>query len=368
MAISSIPFGRIKVDSLKIIIPFSEVTVLDGKFNQEYIETKFYQATGEVLQSINRDIKVFSTQKGIKVKLEVFKIKYARIKEKGYSGEEYLVFQPSSKFLKEIYFDGINFHNLPTIYDYLISLNIVRFTYESLLNARFKDVDFCIDFLIDIEEFKLINKNIEFNVLEKSKHFVKQFNNYSGLQFNEREKATPTKPFCKFYHKSTELINNSTDFYNEYLKQDYSDLINKGIGRYEITIKDAKFKKRYKIESVTVNELFNIPYDSIQSMFKKILPNYLYKNTKEKKMTGTPTEIIHFNTINYLIEYGASEQEILNRLLKGIDEKKAKSRSKKMLQELFNKVENPIKLEQNNEEKKVQNEIYTSIGFYDSEI
>jgi hypothetical protein len=363
---AEIIFNRIGVDSFKVFIPIVEVKFL-GKFNQEYLQTKVFLETGELEEILNRDTKTYSEQKGIKVKLEVVFIKFGNVNQKENKGEPYLAFQPSAKFLKENYFDGINAQNLPTIYNYLMSLKIVWFSYESFLNARFKDVDFCINFESTVDEFKLMTKNVEFNVLEELKHFVKPFNKYLGLQFNERKFATPTRPFVKFYHKSIELFNNSNEFYCEYLNTNYSEVLEKGIGRYEITVKDAAFKKHYKIESMTVEELFNVPYESIEKMFKRFLPNYLYKSTREKKMGNTPTEIIHSNCINQFVYDGKSEQEIIHLMLKGIDERSSRNRSKKLLQELLNQVQEPQKLIENNEQKKGRNEFYKTIGFYEEE-
>lgn len=365
---AEIVFNRIKMDSGKFIIPMAEVQIIDGRFNQEYVNQKVFIDSGEVVEQLNRDTKVFCIHNGIKVKLEVVRIKYDRIKEKGYQGEDYLVFQPSSKFLKESYFDGINIHNLPTIYEYLMDLNIVRFSYESLLKAKFKDVDFCIDYPSTIDDFRSINKNIEFNVLLELKHFTKQRDKYLGLQFNEREKATPTRPFIKNYHKTNELINHSNEFYFNYLKDNYSEILANGVGRYEITVKDASFKKHYKIESLTIEDLLNISSDSIQNMFKRFLPNYLYKSTRNKKMGTTPTEIIHSNCINQFIHEGKSEQEILHLMLKGIEERSSFSRSKKLLQELLTQVQEPEKLIENNNQKKAQNVVYKIIGLHSEEI
>lgn len=68
-----------------------------------------------------------------------------------------------------------------------------------------------------------------------------------------------------------------------------------------------------------------------------------------EKMKLTPTETIHMNFINKLIELGESKDEILFTALRGIEEKTAKSRAKKMIKKLPLKVSNPSKLIKNNE-------------------
>jgi hypothetical protein len=362
-----IKFGIVKIDSFKVIIPMNKVDVRNGKLNQPYVNIKLYESTGELLETLNRDTNTYSDKKGIKIKLEVCRIKFDNVGQKGFTGEEFLIFQPSSKLLEKIYFDGINLDNLPLIYNYLINLNIVHFSYESFLNARFCDVDFCIDYPITVEEFRQSNTNIELSVLEKLKLLVKPFDKHTGLQFNERERATPTRPFIKFYHKSTELTQKSNEFYCEFLKDNYFNEINSGIGRYEVTVKNAEFKKHYKIESMSVEELLNIPSATIENMFKRFLPNYLYKSIREKKMKLSPTNEMLLVAINKLIHYGESEQEIIHSMLNPIDEKVARSRSKKLLQELFEQVNNPTQLAENNESKKVMNDFYKAIGFYRDE-
>jgi hypothetical protein len=366
---AQIKFGTVKIDSLKIIIPMSQVEVIDGKFNQKYKNTKLYESTGEVIEVYNRDTNTYSDEKGIKVKLEVCRIKFGNIGEKGFTGEEFLIFQPSSKFLKEIYFDGIGFNNLRIIHNYLLNLNVVRFSYESFLNARFCDVDFCIDFVSSKATFKAMIKIINSNVLASHQHLTRIFNKRDnlGLEFNKRKEATKTKPFLKFYHKSTELTQKSNEFYCEFLQTNYSETINNGIGRYEVTLKNAEFKKHYEVESMTVEELLNIPSAAIEIMFKKFLPNYLYKATIQKRMATTPTETIHLNCINQFIQDGKSEQEIMHLMLNGIEERSSLSRSKKVLEELFQEVKNPTKLAKNNESKKELNEALKMVGFYRDE-
>jgi len=361
-----INFGTPKIDSLKLIIPMTQVEVIDGKFNQKYKNIKLYESTGEVVEVYNRDTNTYSDKKGIKVKLEVCRIKFDNVGQQGFAGEDFLVFQPSSKFLKENYFDGINLSNLPKIYEYLLSLNIVRFSYESLLQARFADVDFCIDFVSSKATFKAMIKIVDSNVRPSLKYFTKSFNRKDnlGLEFNERQKASPTKPFLKFYHKSTELTQKSNEFYCEFLKDNYFESINNGIGRYEVTLKNAEFKKYYKVEAITVEELFSISSKSVENMFHNFLPNYLDTVKREKTMGNTPMEIALITLINMLVESGKSEPEILFPILREIEEKTAKSRMKKTLEGMFLKIKNPIKLAENNESKKELNEALKMVGFY----
>jgi hypothetical protein len=54
----------------------------------------------------------------------------------------------------------------------------------------------------------------------------------------------------------------------------------------------------------------------------------------------------------------------MNIMLRGLEERSALSRSKKLLQDLFLKVNNQDKLKQNNESKKEQDDFYRTIGLY----
>lgn len=364
---AEILLNRIGVDSFKVFIPIVEVKFLDGKFYQEYYQSKVFKGTGELEEKLsNRDTKEWSDNlKGIKVKLEVALIKFGNVSLKENKGELHLVFQPSSKFLEECYFNKINAQNLPTIYNYFMSLKIVSFSYESFLKARFSDVDFCLDFISSKEHFTEMTKTINESVLFNLKELVKPFNSKDnlGLQFNFRERATPTKPYLKFYHKSTELIHNSNEFYKNYLEE-FNPIIQKGIGRMEVTLKNSKFKNHYNINATTVKDLFNIPQTEIEIMFHQYLPNYIQIRKKVMSAEHTPTEIIHLNFINLLIQCGKSEAEILHYGLNGIEDRKQKSRSKQMLETLLKEVQNPKLLEQNNEQKKEVNRILKVVGFY----
>lgn len=362
---AEIVFNRIKIDSLKVIIPMAEVQIIDGRFNQEYVNQKVFIDSGEVVEQLNRDTKTYSDLNGIKVKLEVVSIKFGNVSLKENKGEPYLVFQPSSKFLKENYFDGINLHNLLKIYEYLISLKIVWFSYESFLKARFADVDFCLDFISSKEHFTEMTKTIHESVLITLNSLVKSFSAELnlGLQFNYRERATPTKPYLKFYHKSTELIHNSNEFYKNYL-QEFNPIVQKGIGRMEITLKNSKFKNHYNINARTVKELFNIPQTEIENMFHQYLPNYIQIRKKVMSAEHTPTELMLLNFIDLLIQSGRSEIELLHYGLNRIENKTQKSRSKKVLETLLKEVQNPKLLEQNNEHKKEVNSILKVVGFY----
>jgi hypothetical protein len=59
---AKIEFGKIKIDSLKILIPMLEVQVIDGKFNEKYTNLKVFES-GEVIEELNINTNTWSDSK-----------------------------------------------------------------------------------------------------------------------------------------------------------------------------------------------------------------------------------------------------------------------------------------------------------------
>ena len=327
----------VKIDSLKILIPFLDCKIVSPTFMQEW--QKLYD--GELLD-IDEPIKFVESSKvsdvnGIKTKISVVKRKM-NFADKKAEGTDYVCILVNSKMLKQKYFDGLNAENIADVYAYIIALNVVYFSFETFMSAYYTDVDYCLDFEITAENFTLFTNEVKARILPESMHYLKQFKTAEnlGLQINEREKATPTKPFIKFYHKTTELLNHSKEFYSAYLQGCKAEIL-KGIGRMEITLKNAKFKKHYKYEiGKTLAELLNAPLEQATTMFNAYLPNYTTKNKRAMSVQElTHGQIRELGYIRKLIQYGESKQQIINDAIVEMPNRMAKSRAKKDVEMLF---------------------------------
>lgn len=364
-------YNTIKIDSLKVLIPLSDCQIVSPTFMQQW--QKLYH--GELLDE-NEPIKFLESSKvsdvnGVKTKIAVVRRKMD-FTDKTSEGLEYVCILVNSKMLKGKYFEGINFQNIADVYSYIIALKVVYFPMEIFMSAYYTDVDFCIDFEITPENFALFTKEVKARILPENMHYVKSFATAEniGLQINNREQATPTKPFVKFYHKSTELLNNSKVFFDAYLQSCKSEIL-KGIGRMEITLKNSKFKKHYKYEiGKTFAELLSVPLEQTTAMFNAYLPNYTTKAKKAMKTNNlTPYQIRELGYIRKLVQYGESKQQIINDAIAEMPNRLAKNRAKTEIEKLFDLLASDATdgeiLEANNERRAQIDNALKVVGLYE---
>jgi hypothetical protein len=183
-----------------------------------------------------------------------------------------------------------------------------------------------------------------------------------GIEWGKRTdvaKAYKTKQFLKYYAKVLELMHNSTDFYNAYIKDRlneetlFSDNTifapnynEENILRIETTIRNTEHFQTYGIKCTTLIELLNIdllqhnaifnrPIQTYMSGYKKITHNskltltergWIYSlNLLAKSMNLKPIEVVDILVIQM---FPASQDTKLNVL------KSSRSQFKKKLIEL----------------------------------
>ena len=179
---------KLKIDSFKLRIPRVLVKFIDPKFASKY--QKVYTNTGEIDEHINLDQNKVNIENGITTRIGVVHSMDAE------GGSEYVVFQLNSKQLKHRYFEGINRQTIKIIYNYIMDFKIVFVEYDTFLNGLPSDIDYCLDFSVSLESMQETNQRIYEKILPYcykyvSKPFRKKTN--TGLQFNDRAKATPSK-------------------------------------------------------------------------------------------------------------------------------------------------------------------------------
>jgi hypothetical protein len=340
-----------KIDSLKLRIPRHKVSYVDSTFAQEYkkifvdtgeIGTKKNPKTGEFEEHINLDKHKVDVTKGISSRIAVFH------SLQGGQAEEQIVIQCNSKQLKHRYFEGITWQTIKDLYEYIIGLNIIYVDYRTFLNAYVSDIDFAYDVKVSKGAMMEANQEIYRNVLPSCHKFVgKPFRKQSniGIQFNVRDKATPSRPYVKIYHKTTEFETHSNEFAEAFLKgQDYSD-----IGRLEFTLKNTKHRKHLDIHITTMKDLLDLPQETMQNVCFSGIGNYLFKKEimrEFKDLSPTDRLILHF--INKDIEHGADKQSIY-AVLHSFDNPQERSRMKKKLTQLLEQVQDGEKLVANAE-------------------
>lgn len=331
---------KIKIDSFKLRIPRVNVTFIDSKFSAKY--QKLYSETGEIDEHINLDKHKVDITKGITTRIGVVHSMDTN------GGGEYVVFQINAKMLKNKYFQGINRQNIKEIYKFLMSFNLVFVEYKVFLDGLISDIDLCFDFQITREAMVETNQKIYENVLPYcykyvSKPFRKKTN--TGLQFNDRSKSTPSKPYCKIYHKTTELETKSEEFANHFLKNtDYQN-----IGRFEYTIKNSHHKRYLKLSYQSLDDFLKIQHKRLEQFFFNGIKSYtMAKEIIKEYKDLSPTDRLLLEFINRLISRGSDKHNIYTAL-NIFEIPQEKSRMKKKLFQLLEKVNDKNQLIANQE-------------------
>lgn len=302
-----------KIDSLRLLVPLEQVQILDSKFLKTFVS--FCPETDEIDESTSHiKTQVYHENNGIKMR---FAIAYLMNENKEQT--KYLTIGISSKMLKENYFSGINKTNIETIFNYINSLDIIKISKETFLNAKAVDIDFCIDFKLTNTTCKEVF-NICYDLTIPSKTIKPNLFNEKtnrGIEWGKRtevHKGYKTKQFLKYYAKVLELKHNSTEFYNAYIKDNLNektlfadgtifatDYNEENILRVETTIKNPNHFESYGIYCKTLLDLIKIDLTLHSSIFNRPIQTYMngYKTIQHNENL-TPYERILIHSLNLL--------------------------------------------------------------------
>lgn len=355
------------IDSLKMRIKLTDVKVLDKRLVTDYIA---YYPTLEAVDDDGVINDVFGhyskAQPFVKILNGItyrFFIKAFITPKK--TSEEYLVLQVSAKMLKQRYFEGITKSNYKLILDDINAFGIINISEQIFLQALVSDIDICINQLINIDSLKSAFSLIrEFPAKGKLPliHFISRSNNQSlnnfGVDFNKREKATNTSPYCKIYHKGYELLSKSLTFYNTYLSPLKASFLD-NLVRYEFTIKakqhkDFLIKKGFNADIKTFKDLIFIPSKDLTAIAKSGIRYYVDPPTQSKANKElSPTDIQIQSLMSIIINMGGEEDKLFQYLYSidcPVTKSRSKTKTKKLLDDMKNRNENlKRKLETNNE-------------------
>lgn len=320
-----------EVDSLKIRIPISKVKILNPSLEGTWL--KVNSITGEVLSDDFDKNNIRIEENGIKTKylIRAFPISFQNVKE-------FLFIQINSKLLKQNYFEGINKTTAKQIYKELMSQKVVKFSYEEFIKAECTDVDLKKDKQCTVKEFTNFINNLE--SLSKNKDQTKKTNrkNNKGIQFSKRETTQLKYPFFKIYWKFYELVNNSKEFYENFLHTDAPDTMQK-IYRIEYTVKNKKHFRKFGIDDTSLNNILNLSEELKEEMFedtvKKHLDIYDIKPVK-MKTDLIADQKIKLNALSMLMQTEKyTLEKLVEYLLTNIENDSQKRKKKKELTDLY---------------------------------
>ena len=397
--LSSIINLSYKYDSLRIYIPLEKVDILDDYFGSLCVITNTQTGVTQmdkeaVLQKEYRD----HIHPNIRTTFKIDKkISFNAVEESYRIG--HLVVFVNAKQLQNNYLQGITKDTIKDVYNYIISLGAVRFSYEDFINARILDIDVCRDFICPSDVDHNIDRDKLFSSLksgvDESKGAIVNKYKQTTLYYNQdRERATIGKPHIKLYDKTAELrgyketdkgvqqvSNNLGSFYLDYLEGTQVDrIIHKGIIRLEYTLRNAKGLDHFGLIKVrTLKDLINIDSSTLDAACKKMFSKY-YKDIPMPKETNreelkdlTPDSLILVDSIEFIMSVRSdyNTEDILKLLTNKIRQYKSKSMlSKKRaeIKELINDyiakdVKDDIVLNNDRDARKI--DILKSIGLYD---
>jgi len=317
---------KVKIDSLKLTLPQSHVQIIDNKLGEKFqrlylktgeLEKRMAPDTGQLEDHINLQNHIVDETKGIKSRIALGTWTH------GTQISKVVYIQINAKMLKSRYDEGINLENWREVYNHIINLRVVYIDERAFLNALISDVDFCHDFKCnpaELIEFTSRLKALVLPNLEKYIYGQWKKNINVGLQFRERSKGTPAKPFIKYYHKGLELFYNSTEFYEEFLKENGVNY--KETARLEINMKNSAYKKHHNLLHIKT-------FIDLLEMKEKEKEKILFSSTKK-----------YINNLEKAASNGEAGLQIF-------DDKQKRHRMNKKLTKLFDEIGDQKTLKEN---------------------
>jgi hypothetical protein len=324
------------IDSLRCRILLSECEILDEELNS--MQHLISSATGEILES-KINTKRFMSSTGITTTFFVTKepTQWNRL-------EYHVVILFNSKALQHDYFKGICKATLKQAYDYIMSLGVVRFSYESFIQAQCTDIDVKTDIVCTETEMQSTFKVLTANSKEHKEmsRGVKSSWSKSNkmIQYNMRKNTDFMKaPFLKIYAKTLELQNNSGEFVLNHL-----DEIPQDIWRIEYTIKNKKHLNTLNMPN-TLGELAACSHEQYEAAYQTSMRAVLDARVRRDAMPGTdisPKDIPMINAIIICLDKGETWSMLKSNLLGSLE---GSNRTKRAtyLQELFDAYIKPLK-------------------------
>jgi hypothetical protein len=332
-------FNVALIDSLKIRVRLSAVQVIDRRMIENYIEYYpnihaldddggeiYDRDSGKLYYDQHDQDKISNKAKPLTKIINgiTYRVYIKAFIDSQKMAQEYVVFQISAKMAKSDYFSGVTIKNLPGIVEDINALGWIHITQGTLLQGLISDIDICINQLIDEKSlrtaFAFINahpnpgKKPLLHTISRTKYGVGVVN--LGIDFNKREKATNTTPYCKIYHKGYELLNKSVDFYKAYLEPLRASMLD-NLVRYEFTIKAARHKrylcdKGFNADFKTLADLLAAREKDLRAIARSGIPHYVEPLQKPKTASElNPTQIVLQYYIKHLVQLGFDQEQLL---------------------------------------------------------
>jgi len=201
-----------------------------------------------------------------------------------------------------------------------------------------------LDIKVDMDFSKMSKQDIldyndslysRFNGNSNDCHNFKSKEQGIGIQTYERAKASLSKPFSKFYHKSGE-IKRDMKFYFSLSDDVRNDIDNKFIYRYEFTLKDNTYFKKYGISN-RLEDVFNVDQITWKKIGRDFLDiNFEIKIKPPKDLSKIkPIEKTMLLQMSLLIKKGSSIYDIRRTYVRPDDNRDTRYNMSKIFQRIY---------------------------------
>jgi hypothetical protein len=356
-----------KVDSLRWETHIDNIEIVSSKIGVDALLISI--DGGHVIEGSYEEPIIKLTEcditKGITTRIN----KVNRVVGMGGSVEERIVIQVNAKMLRERYFEGITKDNLRVVYDYIIGLGLIKFSYETFLDGYVYDVDICMDVETDVDVFeKMLRRLIKSVKPSQYKKVASWFyDNNMGVLLGTREKSTASNPCLKFYAKGLELCHKETRYnkkpsqygeFNRYwLGDEYYNL-----GRLELSIKNREMFAELGLTTKDANgfehpiKLFRELLDVDKQKLKSIITTIVKEKYMDKRVNINlgdgkvlPKDDFVLHLIAYMVDAGESRDFFMDIADRYVGDYTQKSRYRKMVKKYLDNVAFREKLEHNHQ-------------------
>lgn len=356
-----------KVDSLRWETHIDNIEIVSSKIGVDALLISI--DGGHVIEGSYEEPIIKLTEcditKGITTRIN----KVNRVVGMGGSVEERIVIQVNAKMLRERYFEGITKDNLRVVYDYIIGLGLIKFSYETFLDGYVYDVDICMDVETDVDVFeKMLRRLIKSVKPSQYKKVASWFyDNNMGVLLGTREKSTASNPCLKFYAKGLELCHKETRYnkkpsqygeFNRYwLGDEYYNL-----GRLELSIKNREMFAELGLTTKDVNgfehpiKLFRELLDVDKQKLKSIITTIVKEKYMDKRVNINlgdgkvlPKDDFVLHLIAYMVDAGEGRDFFMDIADRYVGDYTQKSRYRKMVKKYLDNVAFREKLEHNHQ-------------------
>lgn len=317
--------GLVALDSTKIRIPQNQVVEMKPEITEHWCLVN--SGTGEIADYKSKAY--LHKQSGISTRFAL---------EQQVTGDRtvktFLTIGFNAKALQKDYLQGITMDNIKQVYDYIMSLDLCYFTFESFMQGEVTDTDFKRDISVNCKKLMTILSAHAIPKKEGAGMLVHDQAKNQGIQFSNRKSTkTKTAPFWKAYNKGRELKYNSTEFSMEYRIE-----VDPNTTRLETTVKNKKHWKSFNVTDTTLQGVLSLEQEKLKQIVSlNLKPHVTSRRTMKAPEYNElkPSDKIYLEAIALGIEVTKSVEGAFNQLVRGVSCDQTRYRLKKRLRELY---------------------------------